>query len=238
MNRYIDEHRRRFGVEPICRALAVAPSTYYAAKARPPSAREVEDGVLLDVIGRVHRATFGVYGIRKVWRQLHREGIQVGRDRVGRPMGGLGLCGATRTRRIRTTIPAVVGGRPDDLVERLFSVPAPDRLWVGGPHVCLDRLGLLLGRLRHRRFSRRIVGWLVSPSLRTDLALDAPEMAICGRGGRDLAALVHHSDRGTQYLAIRYSERLGEAGVVASVGSRGDSYDNALAETATGLYKA
>jgi len=238
MTRFVDAHRGDFGVEPICRVLQVAPSTYYAARSRPPSARAIRDGQLGREIERVHEENLSVYGARKVWRQLSREGIEVGRDRVGRLMGDLGLAGATRSRHIRTTIPAVVAGRPDDLVERVFSAPAPDRLWVADLTYVWTRAGFCYTAFVIDAFSRRIVGWRVSASLRTDLALDALEMAIFARGDRDLAGLVHHSDRGSQYLAIRYTERLADAGVVSSVGSRGDSYDNALAETVNGLYKA
>jgi putative transposase len=238
MTRFIDAHRHTFGVEPICQALAVAPSTYYASRSRPPSARAMADAVLRPQVSRVHEANLSVYGVRKTWRQLRREGVEVGRDHVGRLMRDLGLAGATRTRRIRTTVPAVVSERPDDLVERVFSAPAPDRLWVADLTYVWTRSGFCYASFVIDAFSRRIVGWRVSASLRTDLALDALEMAIFTRGDAHLTGLVHHSDRGTQYLAIRYSERLAEAGAVASVGSRGDSYDNALAETVNGLYKA
>jgi putative transposase len=238
MTGFIDQHRPIFGVEPICQALAVAPSTYYAARCRPPSARAVADAALQPEISRVHTANFEVYGVRKVWHQLRREDIPVGRDRVGRLMGSLGLCGASRTRRIRTTTPAPVASRPADLVERVFSAPAPDRLWVADLTYVWTRMGFCYTAFVIDAFSRRITGWRVSPSLRTDLALDALEMAIWSRGGADLTGLVHHSDRGVQYLAIRYTDRLADAGVLNSVGSRGDSYDNALAETVNGLYKA
>ena len=238
MTRYIDQHRDAFGVEPICRILEVAPSTYYAARSRPPSARAIRDEELKADIARVHEANFEVYGVRKTWRQLLREDIEVGRDRVGRLMDDLGLQGATRSRRVRTTFPAPVAERPPDLVDRMFVTDAPDRLWVADLTYVWTRSGFCYASFVIDAFSRRIVGWRVSPSLRTDLALDALEMAIFSRGDRELAGLIHHSDRGTQYLSIRYTERLAEAGVVNSVGSRGDSYDNALAETVNGLYKA
>lgn len=238
MTRYIDEHRDRFGVEPICQALAIAPSTYYAVKVRPPSARAVRDAKLKPSISRVHAGNFAVYGARKVWRQLTREGVEVGRDRVRRLMGELGLSGATRTQKVRTTIPAPVSERPADLVERVFSATAPDHLWVADLTYVWTRSGFCYAAFIIDAFSRRIVGWRVSSSLRTDLALDALEMAIWSRGERTLDGLIHHSDRGVQYLAIRYTERLEDAGVVNSVGSKGDSYDNALAETVNGLYKA
>jgi putative transposase len=236
MIRYIDEHRRSFGVEPICRTLAVAPSTYYAAKSRPPSARSVSDATLADVIGRVHRANFGVYGIRKVWKALGRLRIEAGRDQVARVMGLVGLQGATRTKGVRTTRPAPVGERPADLVNRTFAAPAPDRLWVADLTYVWTVRGFCYAAFIVDVFSRRIVGWRVATTLRADLALDALEMAVWARGP-GLSDLVHHSDRGVQYLSIRYTERLAEAEAVSSVGSKGDSYDNALAESVNGLYK-
>jgi putative transposase len=236
MTRYIDAHRDTFGVEPICRTLAIAPSTYYAARSRPPSKRCIDDERIKPEIERVHESNFGVYGARKVWRQLRRDDVEVGRDRVARLMAELGLCGVTRTKRVRTTTPAPESHRPADLVERVFTASAPDRLWVADLTYVWTRAGFCYAAFIIDAFSRRIVGWRVSSSLRTDLALDALEMAIFSRG--DLDGLIHHSDRGSQYLAIRYTERLDDAGVVNSVGSRGDSYDNALAETVNGLYKA
>jgi len=232
----IDAHRTTFGVEPICQALAIAPSTYYADRSRPPSPRALRDEELKADITRVHVGNFAVYGARKVWHQLRRDEVEVGRDRVGRLMDELGLRGATRTKRIRTTLPARVAERPADLVDRVFTATAPDRLWVADLTYVWTRAGFCYAAFVIDAFSRRIVGWRVSSSMRTDLALDALEMAIFSRGDRDLAGLVHHSDRGVQYLAIRYTERLADAGVVNSVGSRGD--DNALAETVNGLYKA
>ena len=237
MSRYIDQFRDRFGVEPICRTLAVAPSSYYAARRRPPSARAVADAELKLDIARVHRDQFGVYGARKLWRALRRERLDVGRDRVARLMGTLGLVGATRTKRVRTTVAAPVVQRPPDLVERVFTAPAPNRLWLADITYVWSRSGFTYAAFIVDAFSRAIVGWRVSASLRADLALDALEMALHARGST-LAGLVHHSDRGVQYLAIRYTERLAEAGAVTSVGSRGDSYDNALAESVIGLFKA
>ena len=236
MSRYVDAFRDRFGVEPICRTLAVAPSSYYAARTRPPSARTTADAELSLDIARVHHDQFGVYGARKLWRALRREGLDVGRDRVARLMGTLGLAGATRTRRVRTTFAAPLAQRPADLVERVFSAPAPNVLWVADLTYVWTRAGFVYTAFVVDAFSRAIVGWRVSASLRTDLALDALEMALHARGSA-LTGLVHHSDRGVQYLAIRYTDRLAYAGAVASVGSRGDSYDNALAETVNGLYK-
>lgn len=237
MIRYIDEHRGSFGVEPICHTLAVAPSSYYAAKRRPPSARSVSDAVLADVVVRVHRANFGVYGSRKVWKALGRLGFAAGRDQVARIMRAVQLTGATRAKRVRTTRPAVVEQRPADLVERVFAAAAPDRLWVADLTYVWTRAGFCYAAFIVDAFSRRIVGWRVATTLRAELALDALEMAIWARGD-PLPDLVHHSDRGVQYLSIRYTERLAEAAAVSSVGSKGDSYDNALAESVIGLYKA
>ena len=237
MTRYIDQNRVIHGVEPICRTLEIAPSSYYAARSRPPSARSTREAMLKDVIIRVHRANFGVYGARKVWRALHRLGLDAGRDQVARLMKSVGLAGATRERSIRTTKPADLAARPADLVERTFAAAAPNRLWVADITYVWTSAGFCYTAFIVDVFSRRIVGWRTAASLRTDLALDALEMAVFARG-QELAGLIHHSDRGVQYLAIRYTERLAEAGVVNSVGSKGDSYDNALAESVNGLYKA
>ena len=238
MTTFIDEQRARWGVEPICRILAVAPSSYYAARTRPASARAIRDVELGTTIGRIHDTHFGVYGVRKLWRQLRREGEAVGRDQVGRLMRALGLAGATRSKRIRTTKPAAVEQRPADLVERVFTASTPNRLWVADLTYVWTRAGFVYTAFVVDAFSRAIVGWRVAASLRAELALDALEMAIWSRRDADLSGLVHHSDRGVQYLSIRYTERLAEAEAVGSVGSRGDSYDNALAETVNGLYKA
>jgi putative transposase len=233
---YIDQHRDRYGVEPICRVLPIAPSIYYDAKRRPPSARALRDEELKAEVRRVHADNFGVYGARKVWRQLGREGIDVARCTVERLMGELGLEGARRGKRHRTTIPHEGAPRPADLVERDFSAERPNQLWVADLTYVTTWSGFVYVALVIDAFSRFIVGWQAARSLRTDLALDALEMAIWTRHG-ELEGLVHHSDRGGQYLAIRYTERLAEVGAVTSVGSRGDSYDNALAETIIGLYK-
>jgi putative transposase len=233
---YIDRHKDRYGVEPICRLLPIAPSTYYARKQRPPSARAVRDARLKAEIRRVYDDNFGVYGARKVWRQLHREGIPVARCTVERLMGELGLVGVRRGKTRRTTTPDVAAARPADLVERDFSASRPNRLWVADLTYVATWSGLVYVALVIDAFSRFLVGWQASRSLRTDLALDALEMAIWRRQAR-LEGLVHHSDRGSQYLSIRYTQRLAEAGAVTSVGSRGDSYDNAPAETIIGLYK-
>jgi putative transposase len=234
---FIDANKDRFGVEPICQVLPIAPSTYYDAHRRRPSARRRRDQELKVEIGRVYAEHFGVYGARKVWRQLHREGIAVARCTVERLMGELGLEGVRRGRVRRTTTPDQAAGRPADLVARDFSASRPNQLWVADLTYVATWSGFVYVALVIDAFSRFIVGWQASRSLRTDLALDALEMAIWQRHG-GLEGLVHHSDRGSQYLAIRYTERLVEAGAVTSVGSRGDSFDNALAETIIGPYKA
>jgi putative transposase len=233
---YIDANRDRFGVEPICRVLPIAPSTYYDARRRQGSARGRRDQELKAEIRRVHAENFGVYGARKVWRQLHREGIVVARCTVERLMRELGLQGVRRGRTRRTTTPDQGAVRPADLVERDFSASRPNQLWVADLTYVATWSGFVYVALVIDAFSRFIVGWQAARSLRTDLALDALEMAIWGRHS-ELGGLVHHSDRGSQYLSIRYTERLAEAGAACSVGSRGDSFDNALAETIIGLYK-
>ncbi len=237
MTRFIDTHRDRFGVEPICRVLQAAPSTYYAARKRLPSARRVRDEALKVRLRHVHAEQFGVYGARKLWRQLHREGIPVARCTVERLMRELSLAGAVRGRVPRTTVSDETSERPADLVERNFGAPVPNRLWVADLTYVRTWSGLAYVAFIIDACSRYIVGWQTSRSLRTDLALDALEQALWEREG-PFDGLVHHSDRGVQYLSIRYTERLAEAGAVSSVGSRGDSYDNALAESVLGLYKA
>jgi putative transposase len=237
MSTFIDDHKAAYGVEPICRTLAIAPSSYYAARVRPPSARAVRDVALGADIGRLHRANYAVYGARKLWHALRREGTLIGRDQVGRLMRGLGLTGAVRGKTKRTTIPSELSPRPADLVERVFAAAAPNRLWVADITYVSTWSGFVYTAFVIDAFSRAIVGWRVSSSLRAELALDALEMAIWSRRSEDLGGLVHHSDRGVQYLAIRYTERLADEGAVTSVGSKGDSYDNALAESVNGLYK-
>jgi putative transposase len=235
---FINTHRQCWGVEPICKTLQVAPSTYYAVVSHTPSARQVDDDQLKLEIDRVHRDSFGVYGIEKVWRQLKREGKQVGRDRVARLMDELELEGVVRGKRKRTTVPAEVSARPADLVERKFTATAPNQLWIADITYVSTWRGFCYVAFLIDVFSRAIVGWRLSNSLHTELALDALEMAIWTRRRHDLKGLVHHSDRGVQYLSIRYTERVAEVGALSSVGSRGDSYDNAMAESINGLYKA
>ncbi len=240
----------RFGVEPICTALTsagvpIAPSTFYAARTRPPSARSARDEELKPVIAQVHQENYGVYGIRKMHAQLGREEALAGRRPVARCttqrlMKALGLRGISRSKGPRTT---VAGTGPDtrpDLVERAFTAERLDQLWVADITYVRTFAGWVYCAFVLDVFSRRVVGWQVSTSLRTDLALDALNMGLWTRAhdGHDTTALVHHSDRGVQYLAIRYTERLAEAGAVASVGSKGDSYDNAMAEAFNSLFKA
>jgi len=241
MTAFIDEHREVYGVEPICRVLPIAPSTYYEYKARAsdPSrlpTRVVRDGSLGVEIDRVWRQNRRVYGARKVWRQLNREGIRVARCTVERLMHQNGLRGVTRGGKVRTTIPDEISARPMDLVQRNFKAIRPNQLWVADLTYVATWAGFVYVAFVIDVYSRMIVGWRVSRSLRSDLALDALEQALHSRPVR--SPLVHHSDRGVQYLSIRYTERLAEAGIEPSVGSVGDSYDNAMAETIIGLYKA
>lgn len=243
---YVDEHRDRFGVEPICQVLReaglqIAPSTYYAAKARPPSARAVRDAELIEDIKGVHRANLGVYGARKVHAALNREGVTVARCTVERLMRQIGLQGIRRDKTRKTTVAdGAETPRPLDLVERRFAATAPNQLWVADLTYVRTHAGWVYAAFVIDVFSRLVVGWQVSTSLRTDIALDALDMGLWQRqrAGHDTAGLVHHSDRGVQYRAIRYTERLAEADAVASVGSKGDSYDNALAEAFNSLFKA
>jgi hypothetical protein len=204
VTRYIDLNRGSYGVEPICTELQIAPSSYYAARSRPPSARSVNDTMLKDVIIRVHRANFGVYGARKVWKALYRLGLDAGRDQVSRLMKAVALQGVTREKTIRTTRPDDQAARPADLVERSFTASAPNRLWLADLAYVWTEAGFAYTAFITDAFSRRIVGWRTSASLRTDLALDVLEMALAFRG-KELPGLVHHSDRGVQYLAIRCS---------------------------------
>jgi len=196
--RYIEEYKVLFGVEPICRVLQFAPSTYYAARSRPPSPRAIRDAELCPEITRVHGENYDVYGVDKVWTQLQREGIDVGRDRVARLMAALGLRGVRRGKFKRTTITDDAGPQPADLVERQFKAPAPNRLWLADITYVSTWSGFCYVAFITDAFSRAIVGWRVSKSLWADLALDALEMAIWKRSDGDLTNLVHHSDRGVQ----------------------------------------
>jgi putative transposase len=249
---YIDDHRhvvidgRQVGVEPICAVLKnagvqIAPGSYYAAKTRPPSARAIRDAELVEDIKVAHKANLGVYGARKIHAELNREGIRVARCTVERLMRAEGLRGIPREKTRKTTIgDGAETERPEDLVKRKFVATGPNQLWVADLTYVRAHSGWTYVAFVLDVFSRMIVGWQVSTSLRTDLALDALDMGLWTRqrAGQDVTGLVHHSDRGVQYRAIRYTERLAEAEAVASVGSRGDSYDNAMAEALNSLFKA
>jgi putative transposase len=240
---FIDAHRATFGVEPICAVLPIAPSVYYERKARirdpqRQPARARRDATLVEHIARVWREHREVYGVRKVWKQLVREGYVVARCTVARLMRRFGLAGAVRGRAFtRTTIADATIPRPPDLVTRQFTATRPNQLWVADLTYVATWRGFVYVAFVIDAFSRRIVGWRASSSLRSDLALDAREQALYDRPIGQSDRLVHHSDRGVQYLSIRYTERLAEAGIELSVGSTGDSYDNALAETVIGLFK-
>jgi putative transposase len=242
---YLDAHKDEFGVEPICRVLTdagtkIVPSAYYAAKIRPASARSRSDAAATREIERVHADNFGVYGVRKVHAELRRRGHPVARCTVARLMRAAGLRGISRAKGPRTTVPGSIPDTRPDLVDRAFTATAPNQLWVADITYCRTFTGWVYAAFVIDVHSRRVVGWQLSKSLRTDLALDALEMGLWTRAhtGQAVDGLIHHSDRGGQYLAIRYTQRLAEAGAVASVGSRGDSYDNALAEAFNSLFKA
>lgn len=240
---YIDDHRDRFGVEPICAVLPIAPSTYFRHKEQQAdptrrSTRARRDDELRVEIQRVWDDNHQVYGPRKVWKQLRRDGIDVARCRVRRLMRDMGLAGAVRGRAwVTTTRPDGEAVRPPDLVDRQFTATGPNQLWVSDFTYVATWRGFVYTAFVIDVFARRIVGWRVSSSLRTDFVLDALEQAICDRCGTAPASLIHHSDRGTQYVSMRYTDRLADASIAPSVGSRGDSYDNALAESVIGLYK-
>ena len=240
MESFIDEQRGAYGVELICAVLPIVPSTYYEQKVRQADPdrlpqRIKRDAILRDHIRRVWESNFQVYGARKVWRQLKREGVPVARCTVERLMRQMGLEGAVRVRKFKTTIPEESAHRPADLVSRDFTATRPNELWVADLTYVATWRGFVYVAFVIDVFARAIVGWRASGSLRIDLALDALEQALYARPDTD--RLVHHSDRGVQYLSIRYTERLAEAGIEPSVGSAGASYDDALAETVIGLYK-
>ena len=240
---FIDDHRGAYGVEPICRVMQIAPSTYHAHDARrrrpdtaPPRIRR--DAALRVEIRRVFDENFQVYGVRKVWRQLVREGEDVARCTVARLMKTMGLQGVIRGRRVRTTIGDKAAPCPLDRVNRQFNAPRPNMLWVSDFTYVATWAGFVYVAFVIDAYARRIVGWRVSRSAHAGFVLDALEQALHDRRPVSGAGLVHHSDRGVQYVSIKYTERLAEAGLEPSVGSVGDSYDNALAETINGLYKA
>jgi putative transposase len=237
MTRFVDAHRDRFGVEPICRTLAVAPSSYHAARSRPPSARAVRDAELVRAIEAARCGHRRVYGARKTWRELSRRGVQVGRDRVARLMRAHGLEGVRRGRRPRTTTPAeTAAARPRDLVERRFVASRPNQLWVADITYLRTWAGFVYLAFVLDVFARRIVGWQLAAHMRTELVMDALEMAVGLR--RPAAGLVAHSDRGSQYTSLRYTDRLDELGIAPSLGSRGDALDNAMAEAWVATLKA
>jgi putative transposase len=241
---FIDQHRVTYGVEPICAVLPIAPSTYFLRKAQQQevakrSARVRRDDDLRAAIQRVWDENDQVYGPRKVWKQLRREGTGVARCTIERLMREMGLRGVSRGRAWKiTTQPDPAAARPTDLVDRQFTATRPNQLWVADFSYVATWAGFVYVAFVIDVFARRIVGWRVASSLRTDFVLDALEQAIYARCDDTVGDLVHHSDRGSQYLSMRYTERLADAGIEPSVGSRGDSYDNALAESVIGLFKA
>ena len=243
MVRFIDQHRADYGVEPICAVLPIAPSTYFLHKVQQqdPTQRSVRarrDDELRAVIQRVWDDNHQVYGPKKVWKELRRQGVCVARCTVARLMRALGLRGVSRGRGwVITTRAEAATDRPADLVDRHFLATRPNQLWVADFTYVATWRGFVYVAFVIDVFARRLVGWRVSASLRTDFVLDALEQAIYERRETGLAELVHHSDRGTQYLSMRYTDRLADAGIEPSVGSRGDSYDNALAESIIGLFK-
>jgi len=243
MVRFIDQHRVTYGVEPICAVLPIAPSTYFLHKTQQQepstrSQRRQRDDELRAAIQRIWDDNQQVYGPRKVWKQLRREGIDAARCTVERLMRDMGLRGVVRGRAWQVTTQSdPAAARPADLVERRFTATRPNQLWVADFTYVATWRGFVYVAFVIDVFARRIVGWRVSASLRTDFVLDALEQAIYDRGRATINDLVHHRDRGTQYLSMRYTDRLAEAGIEPSVGSRGDSYDNALAESIIGLFK-
>jgi putative transposase len=238
---FIDDHRCEFGVEPICRALRVAPSTYYAAKRRErsPSARAIRDAVTMQVLMVLWVANRKVYGAHKLWKAARRAGHDIGRDQVARLMRELGIEGISRRRRrVFTTVADPDAVRAPDLVNRNFTAEAPNQLWVTDLTYVPTRSGMAYVCFIVDAFSRRIVGWRVASHMRTDMVLDALEMARRSRGARRLVGLVAHADAGSQFTSVRFTERLDEIGARPSIGTVADSFDNALAETTNGLYKA
>ncbi len=240
---FIDDHRKEYGVEPMCRVLPIAPSTYHAhvAQRRDPSLRAKRaqrDETLSIEVKRVFMENFAVYGVRKVWRQLWREGFRVARCTVARIMRHLGLAGVVRGKPVRTTISNPAIPCPLDHVQRQFHAPAPNQLWLSDFTYVATWSGFVYVAFVIDAYARRIVGWRVSRSAHAGFVLDALEQALHARKPVRRSRLVHHSDRGSQYVSIKYTERLAAAGIEPSVGSVGDSYDNALAETINGLYKA
>jgi putative transposase len=234
--KFVDDNRDEFGVEPICTVLQVAPSTYYAAKSRPVSARAARDAMMIPILVALWTANYRVYGAHKLWKAAHRAGHEIGRDQVARLMRRAGIAGVSRKRRLRTTRPDPTAPRPADLVKRDFTAERPNELWVTDLTYVPTWAVVAYVCFIVDAFSRMIVGWRVASHMRTGMVLDALEMARWSRGTQ-LEGLRCHSDAGSQFTSIRYGERLAELGAVPSIGSVGDSYDNALAETVNGLYK-
>jgi len=240
---FIDQQRHTYGVESICRQLPIAPSTYFRGKAvqadpTKRSARAIRDAVLTAIIQRIWAEHDRAYGVRKVWKQMGREGLRAARCRVRRLMRALGLVGVVRGRAWTTTTQAATTAeQPLDLVDRHFTATRPNQLWVSDFTYVATWQGFVYVAFIIDVYARRIVGWRVSSSLRTDFVLDALDQAIYARCDDSVGDLVHHSDRGSQYLSMRYTDRLADAGIEPSVGSRGDAYDNALAESVIGLFK-
>lgn len=244
MTAYIDMFKDRFGVESICRVLGatgrgfITSRGYRAAKTRPASQRAQRDAALVPVVKELHRANYGVYGVRKMWHAMARAGWNVGRDQVARLMRLAGISGVVRGRKPHTTIPAKVPDHRPDLVKRNFQVDAPNQLWVADITYVRTTSGFCYTAFITDAFCRKIVGWSTRTTMRTDaLPLEALEHALLSAKDQALDGLVHHSDRGSQYVSIRYTDHLANAGLAASVGTAGDAYDNALAETVNGLYK-
>jgi putative transposase len=237
---FVDENRNEFGVEFICRHLQVAPSSYYAAKKRQtaPSARAIRDAIMMQVLLALWTANRRVYGAHKLWKAARRAGHDIGRDQVARLMRELGIEGVSRLRKkVFTTLPDPDATRAPDLVKRLFTADRPDALWVTDLTYVPTRSGMAYVCFIVDAFSRRIVGWRVAANMKTEMVLDALEMARASRGGKRLIGLVTHSDAGSQFTSVRFTERLEEIGARPSIGTVADSYDNALAETTNGLYK-
>jgi putative transposase len=233
---FIDDNRDEFGVEPICTTLQVAPSTYYAAKSRPPSVRATRDAMMIPILVAIWSANYRVYGAHKLWKAARRAGHDIGRDQVARLMRIANIHGVSRKRRLRTTKSDPAAPRPADLVQRDFTAARPNELWVTDLTYVPTWAGVAYVCFIVDAFSRMIVGWRVASHMRTGMVLDALEMARWSRGTQ-LEGLRCHSDAGSQFTSIRYGERLAEIGAQPSIGSVGDSFDNALAETVNGLYK-
>ena len=240
---YIDAHRDEFGVEPICRVLTehgckIAPSTYHASKSRPASARAVRDAAMMQILMVLWVANRKVYGAHKLWKAARRAGHDIGRDQTARLMRELDIRGVSRRRKkVFTTIADPDAVRAPDLVDRNFTAERPDALWVTDLTYVPTRSGMAYVCFIVDAFSRRIVGWTVASNMKTQMVLDALEMARRSRGSKRLVGLVAHSDAGSQFTSVRFTERLDEIGARPSIGTIADSYDNALAETVNGLYK-